>query len=725
MNDTSARVSRLVRFGVFEIDLRSGELRKSGVRLNLQQQPLQLLSVLLEQPGELVTREELRRRLWHDDTFVDFDHGLNAAVKRLRDTLGDSAESPRFIETVARRGYRFIAPASEPDVVEATGARRGSLLWRIVWAATGMGTAALITVILVGRARPSALPGPLLATSIFVDGVALNLTQHGVHFAVAPSGRTVVFTGSHGGQSILYRRDLDRLEPEPMIGTEGGSDAFFSLDGRWLGFEKSDQLWTAPLDGGTPQMLLPNQPLRGGTWGEGDRIVFGRVGSGLWMASPTGSKPRQLTVPKQGERHELPQLLPGGRAVLFTILPIDKPPSAAVHLIETGETRALFEGVGARFVGSGHIMFGWQEKLWAVGFDPDSLQVLGEAHPVRDDIFWSPSGYPQFAADAGVLAYVRTSQASRNFGKVLVTRMDRDGSKETLPIEANDFGLPRLSPAGDRFVVQIGASRDLWMYDLRRRRMSKLTSDHIVAYSAPVWTADGKRVVFTTWFDGEVGLAWVPSDASGPVEQLVKGIGMRSFERTHPVLLPDGSGLIMMGLAPGTTVEDLLFVPLDGERRLEVLFHASGVERNPAIEPGGRFIAYDSDESRRSEVYVRPFPNAGSRKWPISNEGGVGPVWTRDGTEIVYKDNQGRIMTVAVRIDGNGEFHPSTAKVLFTAAPGDGVGLDRHWDVTADGKRFVFLNTASVAEGRKTALEMVFLQNWTDELKRLVPRKPQ
>ena len=115
MSDTSAPVPRLVRFGVFEIDLRSGELRKSGARLSLQQQPLQLLSVLLEQPGELVTREELRKRLWPDDTFVDFDHGLNAAVKRLRDTLGDSADSPRFIETVPRRGYRFIAPTSVPD----------------------------------------------------------------------------------------------------------------------------------------------------------------------------------------------------------------------------------------------------------------------------------------------------------------------------------------------------------------------------------------------------------------------------------------------------------------------------------------------------------------------------------------------------------------------------------------------------------------------------------
>jgi DNA-binding winged helix-turn-helix (wHTH) protein/WD40 repeat protein len=112
MNETSPDVRRLVRFGVYELDLRSGELRKSGARLSLQQQPLQLLSVLLEQPGQLVTREELRKRLWPDDTFVDFEHGLNAAVKRLRDTLGDSADSPRFIETVPRRGYRFIAPAS-------------------------------------------------------------------------------------------------------------------------------------------------------------------------------------------------------------------------------------------------------------------------------------------------------------------------------------------------------------------------------------------------------------------------------------------------------------------------------------------------------------------------------------------------------------------------------------------------------------------------------------
>ena len=114
MNQRSADSHRLVRFGVYELDLDAGELRKSGVRLRLQQQPLQLLSVLLERPGEVVSRDEVRRRLWPDDTFVDFEHGLNAAVKRLRDTLGDTADCPRFVETIPRRGYRFIAPTDVP-----------------------------------------------------------------------------------------------------------------------------------------------------------------------------------------------------------------------------------------------------------------------------------------------------------------------------------------------------------------------------------------------------------------------------------------------------------------------------------------------------------------------------------------------------------------------------------------------------------------------------------
>ena len=727
MSEAPAGAHRLVRFGVYELDLRSGELRKSGARLSLQQQPLQLLSVLLEQPGELVTREELRKRLWPDDTFVDFEHGLNAAVKRLRDTLDDSADSPRFVETVPRRGYRFIAEAvREATPLARTAGARRALPWRpIGWAVLGAGMAVLLTMIPVGRAPQSELPGPVVATSVLVNG-SLGMMEPGVDFAVEPSGRAVVFKGEYGGNEILYRRDLDQVDPQPLLGTDGGSDVFFSDDGRQIGFETRSELWTAALDGGTPQRLYPNQPLRGGTWGEGGRIVIGRVRTGLWMVSTNGGEPRQLTAPQQGERHELPQMLPGGRAVLFTILASDKAPQAAVYHLERGETRSLFEGMSARFVGPGHVVFGRQGKLWAVGFDPESLETTGAARPVRDDVLWSVQGYPQFAVGAGVLAYVRTPRASNRTGNRVLAWIDRNGTRRDLPLKADNFHLPRLSPTGDRFVVQIGIDRALWAYDSSRGTMTRLASDRIIAYSAPAWTSNGTRVVFTTWFDGDVGLGWVGPDGSSQPDVLIKGVGLRSFERTNPVMLPDESGVVLTGLAPGASVEDLLFVPLVGERRLEALFQAPGVERNAAISPNGRFIAYSSDEFGRSEVYVRPFPKAGSRRWPISRDRGAGPVWTKGGSEIVYMDSQGRMMAVRVRSDNDGELDPSTPEPLFKV-PGIFVdldlGLDRGWDVTANGERFLFALRDDAGAGRDTAMELILIQNWAKELQRLAPRE--
>jgi serine/threonine-protein kinase len=558
---------------------------------------------------------------------------------------------------------------------------------------------------------------------MFVAANALSLGT-GVHFAVAPNGRTVALAGNYGGSRVLLRRDLDRLDPEPIVGTEGASDVFFSHDGRHLGFETRSELWTVSLDGSTPRRLAPNQPLRGGTWGPEDTIVVGRVGSGLWAASSSAGKPRQLTVPAAGERHELPHMLPGGRAVLFTILPSNGPPQVAVHLLESGETRSLFEGVGGRFVDSGHLVFGRQGKLWAVPFDPGALQTLGEARPVRDDILWPAAGYPQFAVGGGVLAYLRSTDAFRREGNTMLTWVDRQGRTTPLPLEPNFFLLPRLSPRGDRFVVQIGTSRDLWTYDVGRRTLTRLTSSRIVAYSAPFWTANGGRVAFTTWFEGEVGLGLVPPDGSGEVERLLTDLGTRSFERTHPVLLPDGSGVILTGLAPGATVEDLLFVPLSGDGPVRPLFHAEGVERNPAVAPDGRFIAYNSDESGRAEVYVRPLPDAGSRKWQISVDGGAGPVWTRGGNEIVYLDSQGHLLAVAVHTDSAGELHRSNPTLLFTRENIDTAGLDRDWDVTADGKRFLFAAPDDTAGRVETAVELVLIQNWTDELSRVVPTRP-
>jgi Tol biopolymer transport system component len=205
------------------------------------------------------------------------------------------------------------------------------------------------------------------------------------------------------------------------------------------------------------------------------------------------------------------------------------------------------------------------------------------------------------------------------------------------------------------------------------------------------------------------------------VEVLVKDVGMRSFERIHPVILSDGKGVIMTGLAPGETVEDLLFVPLVGDRRMRALFRAPGVERNPAIAPNGRFIACNSDESGRGEVYVRPLSNPGTRKWQVSPDGGTGPVWTRNGRELVYLDSHSRMMAVAVRQNTDGECDFSKPEPLFTLEATDRGGLDRSWDVTADGERFVSVTNDGAASDIETSLELTLIHNWVDDLNRLVP----
>jgi serine/threonine-protein kinase len=596
--------------------------------------------------------------------------------------------------------------------------------WRpLAWMVAGAAAGALATVVWVDRGRSPAAPSPVVATSFLLDGQELRLGPPGIHFAVAPDGRAVAVPGQYGGSRVLFRRDLDRLDRTVIAGSDGASDVFFSGDGRSIGFETASELWTVPRDGGTPQQLLPNQPLRGGAWGRNETIVFGRVGSGLWLTTASGDQARQLTIPVQGERHELPQLLPGDRAVLFTIMPAAGPPHAAILVLASGEVRHLFEGIGARFVESGHIVFGLLGKLWAVGFDPDPFETRGAARPVRDDVLWSTTGYPQFAINGGLLAYVRAKDPPNPTGYALMTWRDRQGRRHPLPFAPANFTLARLSPTGDRCAALIAPSNDLWVYDFERGSRTRLTSDRVIAYSAPIWTLDGSRVVFTTWFDGDVGLGWLRADGSGAVEELIRGVGMRSFERTHPAMVPDGSGLVLTGLAPGGTVEDLLFAPLTGEKRLQTLFEGEGVERQAAIDPGGRLIAYTSSESGRAEVYVRPFPDVGARKWLISPEGGTGPVWTRGGKELVYRDRSGEMMSVAVQRDAGADLEFSKPRRLFTLG-GWAEPLDRGWDVTPDGERFLVFERLDADTEQPTSLELALIQNWTDELARIVPTRP-
>ncbi|HKW34837.1 MAG TPA: winged helix-turn-helix domain-containing protein [Candidatus Acidoferrum sp.] len=298
--------NRVIRFGIFDVDFRAGQLRRNGVRVRLQEQPFQVLAMLLERPGEVVTREDLHARLWPADTFVDFDHGLNAAVKRLRDALGDSADNPRFVETLARRGYRFLAPVEFPSeeapAVQTSPPRNAGVSdatksrWRLVAAAFAVVLFALGIGLHLGMRASRALQ-PVLPKEIRLTA---NSPDAPVYFgAISPDGRYLAYIDPRGA----FLREIATDESHPLPLSEGFRVHHLSWypDGSHLlaeavaGSEERSGLWNVPLLGGTPRKLV-TEAEAGSVSPDGKQIAFLRGDKfdhpEIWLTSTDGGEPR-------------------------------------------------------------------------------------------------------------------------------------------------------------------------------------------------------------------------------------------------------------------------------------------------------------------------------------------------------------------------------------------------------------------------------------------------
>jgi serine/threonine protein kinase/Tol biopolymer transport system component len=544
-------------------------------------------------------------------------------------------------------------------------------------------------------------------------GRGQTLPLYGIpNFAVSRDGTRIAYVArSESGPNLLYLRSLDSFDAKPLPETEGASAPFFSPDGQWVGYVAAAKIRKVPVSGG------PSQPVcdaavsdsgGGAAWTDEGNIFIPSTSGGLLRASASGGACAEIIKPDP-ERGELiqPEALPGGRALLFAMLGGFQTSQARIATMDlkTGKLQVIGpQGTNPRYVEPGFIVFGHAGEILAAPFDSGSLKLLGQPVPVVDKVLPDPAyGIEQFAVSpSGVLAFVPGTRAAV---KRRLVAMDPKGVATVLTTEANAYEDMSLSPNGRKLALTLeGVSWNIWVFDRDRGTLTRLTFDN--DNRDPIWTPDGKRVVYTSLRDGRYGLYARAADGSGTEERLLTSknwIFANSWS-------PDGR-YMAYGEQDPTSGFDISILPLEGDRKPFSFVRSSFQEWFGEFSPDGKWIAYESNESGRSEIYVRPFPGPGG-KWQISSEGGARPEWSRDGRDLHYMRGE-KLMRVPV--DTARVFSAGRPEALFSCACYES---GRYYEVGADGKHFLFIqNTEPVSP--VTQLNMML--GWRGELERRSP----
>jgi len=526
--------------------------------------------------------------------------------------------------------------------------------------------------------------------------------------SVSPDGRQFVYITNRG----LFLRSMDKLNARRIPNIDDNPRfQCFSPDGQWIGYTVGDKLKKISVSGAGLTDLCDVRDFVGASWDIDDAIVYADRKS-IKRISANGGTPERLVEAKKDETIYHPMLLPDGKSVMFTLGP--SPYRIAVQSLKSRERKILFPGDRARYLPTGHIVYGLANNLFAVPFDLGTLK-WGESVQMIEGVYRSSERYlPQYAvSDSGTLIYVpegSVTSTRRNLAWV-----DRQGREEVLKAETKAYRDPRISPDGKRIALSVTAASNsnIWIWDLIRETLNRLTTDASIDIQ-PLWTRDGKRIFFAS--DSKVGgnmrVYWKAADGTGEVEPLDAASLMGHL---YPQAWShDGSDLILEQIVNNT---DIGAVSMEGERKWIRLLKTQYNETQPRISPEGKWIAYTSDESGRDEVYVRPFPDVESgARLKASTGGGNSPLWSPDGRELFYK-NGDEVMAVPVRTSP--EFNLESPKRLFRGAYVTG------WDISPDGKQFLMLKEAapSGTPAPETPRRINIVLNWFEELKQRVPVK--
>jgi hypothetical protein len=449
---------------------------------------------------------------------------------------------------------------------------------------------------------------------------------------------------------------------------------------------------------------------------------------GLSQVSAAGGSPQELTTVNTSNSehgHRLPHVLPGGDAVLFTITRNrysrwDETQIVAYSRSTRTQSAVIEGGADARYVASGHLVYVRESVLMAVPFDLTRMKVMGNAVGVVENVMQaaydrfatSDSGAAEFAvSQAGTLLYVPGGVVPD--AECELVWVDRTGRAEALSLPAGPFMQPRLSPDGRRLAVAtFGRNMDIWVFEIERGTLTRLTTEG--RNGTPVWTPDGTRVAYRSGLVGPENLFWRPADGGGVAERLTTS----KHNEIPASWSPDGKALLYYELGINIPI---IRLPLDADQRPHPLVEGSFNAGHAEVSPDGRWLAYSSNQSGRNEVYVQGYGREGPRH-QISIGGGHSPIWRRDGAELFYlraaSPGSTAVSVMAVPVTTQPAF--GTPTKLFEGAYQRGL-IVRNYDVTPDGQRFVMVREKERVPPRLT--EMILVQNWFAELKRLVPVK--
>ena len=639
---------------------------------------------------------------------------LRCLNKDPRQRLQSIGEARIAIENALSGNTSGEVQAAPPSVTSVPHAAQRSPL-RIV-AAVAFGLLLLGAGFLLSNFVPRAAvsSSPVVRFSV-PPPPGTSLTMGGPHaLAISDDGTRLILRAGSAEGPRLYLRDLNSANAVFLPGTEGAQDPMFSPNGQWVAFANGEAIKKVSLAGGAPLSItesagFPSSYHYGGFWGQDQYIYFSPGLTSPVMRVPANGGSAQPVTKLLSDKGELghitPRLIPGTKTLLFTVWlggNFDDGPLVAQNL-DTGARKTLVpNGFDPRFLPPDHLLYAHAGKVFMVGFNPKSLDVNGDPIIVLQGVDMRPGfGAAQYdVSPSGILVYI--GGVKQTIENSLVWA-EHDAKPQPISVKPNLYESPRFSPDGKQLALTVRLpDPDIWVYDLERGALRRVTfapgEDEL-----PVWSPDGKRIAYAS--NGRQQAFVLPADGSGQEEPL-----MKSDTHFHLQSWSSDGKLIAFERLGTSGRWEIWMLPMEGDHKPYPYLQGQFHEFHPAFSPDGKWLAYASGESGRVEVYVQRFPGPGE-KIQASTDGGVYPVWSRDGHRLVYQISD---TLWAVDVTSSPTFRLGKAHVLYQGEIwNDAAGPN--YALSPDGKRFV------VVERNKDTTEnnVNVVLNWSEELARL------